>query len=93
MNCLGKKKPEPVWCCLVNLVGLSSVPIFFVCVYHLIFSGEECLLRVKIKKELEIDVHKVDLHVLIERFNSNIEYGLNDDQVSIAQRKQHLTGQ
>ena len=44
----------------------------------------------ELKKELKIDVHKVDLHVLVERLNSDIEYGLNDEQVSIAQGEHGL---
>merc|ERR1711971_1528157 len=36
----------------------------------------------ELKQELEIDVHKVDVDVLCKRFNTNIEQGLNDDQVA-----------
>merc|ERR1712179_863015 len=35
----------------------------------------------ELKKELEIDVHKVDVDVLIKRFTTNIENGLTDSQV------------
>merc|ERR1712177_121271 len=34
----------------------------------------------ELKKELEIDVHKVDVEVLVKRFGTNIEAGLTDDQ-------------
>merc|ERR1712198_238876 len=34
----------------------------------------------ELKKELEIDVHKVDVDVLVKRFQTNIENGLTPDQ-------------
>merc|ERR1712179_553484 len=41
----------------------------------------------ELKKELEIDVHKVDVDVLIKRFTTNIENGLTDSQIAISQKE------
>merc|ERR1712126_311759 len=39
-----------------------------------------------LKQELDVDVHKGDVEVLIKRFNTNIENGLTDAQVAIGQK-------